>query len=87
MCLQTSLQNTGCVVGMGSVGVTHLGCDDHTALITISGFARRMPGPQNADRANFPGLHRSYILGNTVCDCRVDGVFGNISFYTELSFP
>ena len=68
----------------GGVGITHLGCDDHTAFDNHIRFCSEECRVPENEISKFSWLHRSYILGNTVCDCRVDGIFGNISFYTEV---
>ena len=68
----------------GCVCVSHLGCNDHTAFDDHIRFCAKECRIPEYQIGYFAFFHRAYILGDSMCDSRVDGVFCNVTFYAEV---
>ena len=68
----------------GCICIAHLRCNDHTAFDDNIRFCTKEYRIPENEVCEFTFFHRAHILGNTVCDCRIDGIFGDITFYTEV---
>ena len=67
----------------GCICIAHLRCNDHTAFDDNIRFCTKEYRIPENEVCEFTFFHRTHILGNTVCDCRINGIFGDITFYTE----